>query len=105
MSLSIFRSALIGLCFSLLYQWCVKNEGEPDRVMQANKTCALAVKDFLQGHLRKMRLWRRVMGERPGIRRSRGKGRPAWFLLGILLLSGDVELNPGPKTGAVNKGN
>ena len=48
--------------------------------------------------LRKVRLWRRVVGERPGTRHSRGKGRPVLFLLGILLLSGDVELNPGPKT-------
>ena len=41
------------------------------------------------------------MGE---TRHSRGKGRPAWFLLGILLLSGDVELNPGPKTRTADKG-
>ena len=29
---------------------------------------------------------------------TRRKGRPAWFVVGLLLLSGDVELNPGPET-------
>ena len=30
--------------------------------------------------------------------RRRRKGRPAWLVVGLLLLSGDVELNPGPET-------
>ncbi len=28
----------------------------------------------------------------------RRKGRPAWLIVGLLLLSGNVELNPGPET-------
>ena len=97
---SFFRFALLGFCLSLLCQWSADGLKEGEET-QANKTsCNLAVKHLLLGHLRKTRLWRRVVGE---TRHSRGKGRPAWFLLGILLLSGDVELNPGPKTGAADK--
>ena len=91
---SFFRFILLGLCLSLLYQWSDDGWKEGGEETQTNKTsCNLAVKHLLLGHLRKTRLWRRVVGE---TRHSRGKGRPAWFLLGILLLSGDVELNPGP---------
>ena len=99
---SFFRFVLLGLCLSLLYQWSGDGWKEGGEETQTNKTsCNLAVKHLLLGHLRKTRLWRRVVGETS---HSRGKGRPAWFLLGILLLSGDVELNPGPKTRAADKG-
>ena len=84
---------LIGLCVSLLRHEC-KREWQVN-----NKTSYdITVKHLLHGYLRKTRLWRRVAGERPGTRHSRGKGRPVVFLIGILLLSGDVEVNPGPKT-------
>ena len=94
---SFYRFFLLGLCVSLLRQWC-RCEWKGEGLVQDNN---LAVKHLLHGHLRKTRLWRRVVGE---TRHSRGKGRPAWFLLGILFLSGDVELNPGPKTRAADKG-
>ena len=94
--LSFFSFVSLGFCLSLLYQW--SGDGWKEGGEETN--CNLAVKHLLLGHLRKTRLWRRVVGE---TRHSRGKGRPAWFLLGIRLLSGDVELNPGPKTGAANK--
>ena len=98
---SFFLFALLGFCLSLLYQWSGDGWKEGGEETQTNKTsCNLAVKHLLLGHLRKTRLWRRVVGETS---HSRGKGRPAWFLLGVLLLSGDVELNPGPKIGAADK--
>ncbi len=64
---------------------------------------SLGVKDILHSQLRRSRLWQRVrVGEdRCSAGASRGrrrKGRPAWFVVGLLLLSGDVELNPGPET-------
>ncbi len=51
-------------------------------------------------------LWQRVRegegrcsaGSSRGGGRRRRKGRPAWLVVGLLLLSGDVELNPGPET-------
>ncbi len=51
-------------------------------------------------------MWQRVRegegrcsaGASRGGGRRRKKGRPAWLVVGLLLLSGDVELNPGPET-------
>ena len=82
-SVLFFRFALI---VSLLRQWC--DEGE----CQVNKISydRTAIKHHLHNCLR----WRRVVGES----RSRGRNRPVLFLISILLLSGDVEVNPGPKT-------
>ena len=80
-SVLFFRFALI---VSLLRQWC--DEGE----WQVNYD-RTAVKHLLSKCLRKNRLWRRVV-------RKSHSSRPILFLIGILLLSGDIELNPGPKT-------
>ena len=102
-SVLFFRFVLIGLCVSLLRQWCDECKGEWGvGEWQVNNKISydLGVKHLLHGHFRKTRLWRRVVGE---TRHSRGKGRPAWFLLGILLLSGDMELNPGPKTKSMKR--
>ena len=79
---------------SLLRQWC-DDEWKGEWQVNNKTSYDVAVKHLLHGYFRKTRLWRRVVGERSG---SRGKGRPTWFLMGILLVSGDVEVNPGPKT-------
>ena len=92
MSTSFFSFVLVGLCVSFLCEWSTwKSEGE-----ERSKTCSLAIKDLVRVRLRKIRLWGRVGTPF----RSRGKGKPAWLIIGLLLLSGDVELNPGPRTGA-----
>ena len=82
-SVLFFRFALI---VSLLRQWC--DEGE----WQVNYD-RTAVKHLLSKCLRKTRLLRRVR-----VVRESHSSRPVLFLIGILLLSGDIELNPGPKT-------
>ncbi len=95
MSPSFFYLALFGLCVSLVRDW----EKDKDATLSS-----LGVRDILHSQLRRSRLWQRVReGEgRCSAGSSRGgrrrKGRPAWFVVGLLLLSGDVELNPGPET-------
>ena len=90
MSPSFFYLVLIGFCVSLVRNW------EEDRDTTPS---SLGVKDILHSHFRKSRLWQRVReGSGTSRRRRRGKSRPAWLILGLLLLSGDVELNPGPET-------
>ncbi len=95
MSPSFFYLALFGLCVSLVRDWEKDKDATPS---------SLGVKDILHSQLRRSRLWQRVRGEgRCSAGASRGggrrrKGRPAWLVVGLLLLSGDVELNPGPET-------
>ncbi len=97
MSPSFFYLALFGLCVSLVRDWEKDKDATPS---------SLGVKDILHSQLRRSRLWQRVRegegrcsaGASRGGGRRRRKGRPAWFVVGLLLLSGDVELNPGPET-------
>ena len=89
MSPSFFYLVLFGLCVSLVRNWEQDRETTPS---------SLGVKDIIHSHFKQSRLWQRVR-EGPGTGRRRGgKSRPAWLILGLLLLSGDVELNPGPET-------
>ena len=85
-SVLFFRFALI---VSLLRQWCDVGECQVNKISY-DRT---AVKHLLSNCLRKTRLLRRVR-----VVRESHSSRPVFFLIGILLLSGDVELNPGPKT-------
>ncbi len=97
MSPSFFYLALFGLCVSLVRDWEKDKDATPS---------SLGVKDILHSQLRRSRLWQRVResegrcsaGASRGGGRRRRKGRPAWLVVGLLLLSGDVELNPGPET-------
>ncbi len=96
MAPSFFYLALFGLCVSLVRDWERDKDATPS---------SLGVKDILHSQLRRSRLWQRVRegegrcsaGSSRGGGRRRRKGRPAWFVVGLLLLSGDVELNPGPE--------
>ncbi len=96
MAPSFFYLALFGLCVSLVRDWEKDKDATPS---------SLGVKYILHSQLRRSRLWQRVR-EGEGRRSSdssrgggkRRKGRPAWLVVGLLLLSGDVELNPGPET-------
>ncbi len=94
MAPSFFYLALFGLCVSLVRDWEKDKDATPSSV---------GVKDILHSQFRRSRLWQRVREGRgccAGSSRGEGrrKGRPAWLLVGLLLLSGDVELNPGPET-------
>ena len=97
MAPSFFYLALFGLCVSLVRDWEKDKDATPS---------SLGVKDILHSQLRRSRLWQRVRegegrcsaGASRGGGRRRRKGRPAWLVVGLLLLSGDVELNPGPET-------
>ena len=90
-----FHCVLAGLFVSFL---CQKTRGD---VREDDQTTlrGLAVKDVVRGHLRRIRLWEKVREGRRKRSHHGVRGRPSWFIVGLLLLSGDVEVNPGPRTG------
>ena len=85
MSKVCFQLVLVCLCASVIKRW--HDEVLWGRTTPTNLSLAIVP-------LRKASLWRKISGDE-GIRSKR---KPAWLILGLLLLSGDVELNPGPET-------
>ena len=85
-----FYCALAGLFVSFL---CQKTRSEDDQTTLRG----LAVKDVVRGHLRRIRLWEKVREGRRKRSHHGARGRPSWFIVGLLLLSGDVEVNKDRK--------
>ena len=87
---------LVYLYARLQHGWYLEEPRDAQMVRLGSKVVASDL-------LKRGRLWRDVTGggERP--RHNSLTNRPHWFLDSLLLLAGDIELNPGPVTGRSKK--